>query len=96
MANLQSKFEETVVEDSRVLYTPSSNSNSDLKDSIEENEDSITDVWSHNYANYETTTEKDAHICEDLNVEVTDCLFSVINTEPLINQVDNISKSQAQ
>lgn len=96
MANLQTKFEDTMVENSRLLYTPSSNSNSDLKDSVEENEDSITDVWSNNYANYETTAEKDTHICDDLNVEVSDCLLSVINTDRLVDQTDNVSKSPAQ
>ncbi|XP_003704747.1 uncharacterized protein LOC100877661 [Megachile rotundata] len=96
MANLQTEFENRMVENSPVLYTPSSNSNSELKDSVEENEDSIIDVWSHNYSNYETTAEKDAHICDDLNVEVTDCLLSVINTDRLVDQTDNVSKSPAQ
>ncbi|CAK9824719.1 hypothetical protein ANTRET_LOCUS2841 [Anthophora retusa] len=96
MANLQTKVEESIVEQPRVLYTSTSNSNSDLRESVEESEDSISEVWAHDYSNYETAAEKDANMCEDLNVEVTDCLFSVINTEPLVSQVDNLSKHQAQ
>ncbi|KOC63635.1 hypothetical protein WH47_00703 [Habropoda laboriosa] len=96
MANLQTKVDESIVEEPRVLHTPISNSNSDLRDSIEESDDSITEVWTHNYSNYETIVEKDANMCEDLNIEATDCLFSVINTEPLVSQVDDLSKSQIQ
>ncbi|KZC08606.1 hypothetical protein WN55_11261 [Dufourea novaeangliae] len=96
MANLQTKFGETTAYDTRILRTSTPNSNSDLRESIAESEDSIPEIWTQNYTNYETIAEKDANICEDLNVEDTDCLFSVINTEPLVNQVDDVSKSQTQ
>lgn len=90
MASLQTKVRETT-DESRILYTSMSNSNSDLRESaadgakseIAGSEDSISEVWPNNYSNYETTTEKDVNICEDLKIEVSDCLFSVMNTEPL-------------
>ncbi|OAD56546.1 hypothetical protein WN48_03233 [Eufriesea mexicana] len=96
MANLQTKVREAMIEESRAIHTAISNSNSNLRESIVESEDSISEVWTNNYTNYETTVEKDVNICEDLNVEVTDCLFSVINTEPLVSQVDDFPKSQTQ
>ncbi|CAL7938150.1 unnamed protein product [Xylocopa violacea] len=96
MANLQTKIGQVIEEQSRVQHTPISNNNSNLRDPIAENEDSISDVWTHNYTNYEAVTERDANMCEDLNVEVTDCLFSSINTEPLVSQVDELSKNQIQ
>ncbi|XP_012172252.1 uncharacterized protein LOC100645468 isoform X1 [Bombus terrestris] len=90
MASLQTKVRETT-DESRILYTSMSNSNSDLRESVADgakseiagSEDSISEVWPNNYSNYETTTEKDVNICEDLKIEVSDCLFSVMNTEPL-------------
>ncbi|XP_043524576.1 uncharacterized protein LOC122536338 isoform X2 [Frieseomelitta varia] len=100
MANLQTKIRETM-DESRILYTPMSNSNSDIRESvvddakseIAESEDSISEVWPNNYSNYEMTAEKDVNICEDLKIEVSDCLFSVINTEPLDSQTDDSSKN---
>lgn len=82
-----------MIEESRPLHSPLSNNESDLRESVAGSEDSITEVWTHNYTNYETPAEKDVNICEDLNVEVTDCLFSVINTEPLVSQVNDLSKN---
>ncbi|XP_012345311.1 putative uncharacterized protein DDB_G0282133 isoform X2 [Apis florea] len=93
MANLQTNIREAMIEESRPLHSPLSNNESDLRESVAESEDSITEVWTRNYTNYETPAEKDVNICEDLNVEVTDCLFSVINTEPLVSQVNDLSKN---
>ncbi|XP_016919420.1 putative uncharacterized protein DDB_G0282133 isoform X2 [Apis cerana] len=93
MANLQTNVREAMIEESRPLHSPLSNNESDLRESVAGSEDSITEVWTHNYTNYETPAEKDVNICEDLNVEVTDCLFSVINTEPLVSQVNDLSKN---
>ncbi|XP_031843051.2 uncharacterized protein LOC116431562 [Nomia melanderi] len=96
MANLQSKLEVIPPEEARVLRASTPISNSDLRESVVENEDSLTKVWIQDHATYEPTREEDTNSCEDLNIEVTDCLFSVINTEPLISQADDVSKSQAQ
>ncbi|XP_076241025.1 uncharacterized protein LOC143183386 [Calliopsis andreniformis] len=96
MANLQHRRDEYVSEETRVLHTSTPNSNPDLKQSIDESGDSISEVWNQNDKNYETTLEKDTNVCEDLNVEVTDCLFSVINTESLVSEVDDVSKNQVQ
>ncbi|XP_053996269.1 uncharacterized protein DDB_G0283357-like [Hylaeus anthracinus] len=96
MANLQIEFEERMTKETRILDTSTPKSESDLKESIAESEDSITEVWAKNYTNYKSAAEKDSNICEDLNVDVTDCLFSVINTEPLVSRVDDVSLKEAQ
>ncbi|XP_076650472.1 uncharacterized protein LOC143357766 [Halictus rubicundus] len=85
MANLQSKLE-IAPEEAQMPRTSTPNNNSDLREL--ENEDSVPKAW-QDY-------EKDANICEDLKVEVTGCLFSVINTEPLVTQADDVSKNQSQ
>lgn len=89
MANLQAKHNDSV-EEKRV---PSTNSNPDLKRSDDENEDSIPEFWSQT-KNYEAA-EKDTNVCDALNA-VTDCLFSVMDTEPLGEIDADVPKSQAQ
>ncbi|XP_076295150.1 uncharacterized protein LOC143216195 [Lasioglossum baleicum] len=81
MTNLHSELENTP-EEAQMPRTSTPNSNADLRES--ENEDSVAKVW-QDY-------EKDGNICEDLKVEVTDCLFSVIHTEPLVTQANDTSK----
>lgn len=77
---------ESVVTETPVLHASGLNNNPDLRESIEENEDSISVAWAQNYTNYESVAEKDTNVGDDLNVEVTDCLFSAINTEALVTQ----------
>ncbi|XP_033330994.1 uncharacterized protein LOC117223017 [Megalopta genalis] len=87
MTNLQSNLEEVSPEDTQGIRTSTPNNNCDLRES--ENENYMPKVWQE-YA------EKHVNICEDLKVEATDCLFSVINTEPLVTQADDISKTETQ
>ena len=96
MGNSQMKRGESVATETRALHASGSHNNPDLRESIEENEDSIPGAWAQNYTNYESVAEKDTNVGEDLNVEVTDCLFSVINTDALVTQVNDVSKSQGQ
>ena len=96
MGNSQMKRGESVATETRAPHASGLNNNPDLRESIEENEDSIPGAWAQNYTNYESVAEKDTNVGEDLNVEVTDCLFSAINTAALVTQVDDVSKSHDQ
>ncbi|XP_017889345.1 rho GTPase-activating protein gacZ-like [Ceratina calcarata] len=85
MANLQAKIQE----ESRIIDAQMSTNNSDLRESAE-GSTSMSEVWTHNYE------DKDVNMGEDLNTTVTDCLFSVINTDPLVSHATNFSKNQAE
>lgn len=63
MANLETEFEKIVAKETRCLHTITSKCEPDSKESIEEIEDSITDVWTQNYTDYKTTVEKDKNVC---------------------------------
>lgn len=97
MANVQSNADECNEEQVWMIHgaSMSDNNNMNVKDSIDESEDSINDVWMNDYSKYRTPLQKDVNSCESITTEVPDSLFSTIRTESNIRN-DTITTSPVQ
>ncbi|XP_046818766.1 uncharacterized protein LOC124950349 isoform X2 [Vespa velutina] len=97
MANIQSNADECSAEQVWMIRATSmsNNNNSNIKDSIDESEDSINDVWMNDYSKYRMPLQKDINSCEVINAEVSESLFSTIHTESNLKN-ETISTSQMQ
>ncbi|KAK2582967.1 hypothetical protein KPH14_009021 [Odynerus spinipes] len=96
MANVQNNANECNEEQVWMIHgTSMSNNNTNVKDSIDESEDSINDVWMNDYSKYRTPLQKDVNSCESITTEVSDSLFSTIRTEANIRN-DTITTSLMQ
>lgn len=96
MANIQSNSDECNEEQVWMIHgTSMCNNNTNVKESIDESEDSINDVWMNDYSKYRTPLQKDVNSCESITTEVSDSLFSTIRAEANIRN-ETISVSPIQ